>query len=105
MAKTDIESAVEFAIAIARECPEAKPDDVCELIRLSRRHARLQERACSQPVKEGFDVRCEESIRAVCGRIGVPVYFSGDPRGFTVKVKLPSGLSNHWGGLTFGVPQ
>ncbi len=28
-----------------------------------------------------------------------------DPRGYTVKLSLPSGRSNHWGGETWGVPQ
>ena len=51
--------------------------------------------------------RCEAKIRALCEQFTLPVTLGGDPRGYTVKVKLPSGAYNTWGGLEegYGVPQ
>lgn len=105
--KQQTAEALEFAFVVAREFPEATAAQVVELLRLARRHGRLQERACNEQIaRRGFDRATEVRIAAVCAAIGFPaVRFEGDPRGFTVKVTLPSGRSNHWGGETWGVPQ
>ena len=98
---------LEFAVVMAREFPTVAhlSELLAELIRLSHRHAKLQEKACNVEVKDGHDAPCESKIRKVCEEIGCEATFSGDPRGCTVKVKLPSGRSNHWGGETWAVPQ
>ncbi|MDO8705371.1 MAG: hypothetical protein Q7J84_10540 [Sulfuricaulis sp.] len=51
--------------------------------------------------------RAEKRIREICAGIGAEVHLGGDPRGYTVKVKLPSGAYNTWGGSQegYGVPQ
>ena len=44
------------------------------------------------------DCRCEALIVKACVAAGLPYELSGDPRGCVVKVKLPSGRGNSWGG-------
>lgn len=46
-------------------------------------------------------------ISEVCTEFGIIWRHSGDPRGYTVKVHLPSGKGNTWGGDAegWGVPQ
>lgn len=96
-----------FAIIMQAEFPEVEIANVFELMRLARRHGKLQERACNYQVLEDHDAVCEDSIREVCRKIGCEVKFGGDPRGYTVKVMLPSGRYNTWGGAEdgWGVPQ
>lgn len=105
MTKANVAQLMEFGMMMGREFPEARPDDVAELVRLAKRHGRLQEQSCNEPMPEDYDAGCERDIRDVCERIGCRAIFGGDPRGFTVKLILPSGRSNHWGGQTWGVPQ
>lgn len=51
--------------------------------------------------------RCEKRITEICAGFNLPVTLGGDPRGYTVKVKLPSGAYNTWGGSEsgYGIPQ
>lgn len=53
------------------------------------------------------EAQVEARMRAILKPFGIVPTFGGDPRGFTVKLKLPSGASNTWGGSEdgFGVPQ
>ena len=47
----------------------------------------------------------EKRIRAIVSELGLAgVTFSGDPRGATVKVLLPSGKTNDWGHEGYCVP-
>ena len=57
--------------------------------------------------RERKELACEKCIKEICAAFNLPVAFGGDPRGFTVKLKLPSGASNTWGGSEegYGVPQ
>lgn len=50
---------------------------------------------------------CEKRIKEICAGFNLPVTMGGDPRGSTVKLKLPSGVYNTWGGSEDGyaVPQ
>ncbi len=50
---------------------------------------------------------CERRMTELCAPFGLVPHFGGDPRGYTVKLKLPSGKSNTWGGSEEGwaVPQ
>ena len=43
-------------------------------------------------------------IEAAAKEAGCGVVFSGDPRGSTVKLHLPNGESNSWGGDGWCVP-
>ena len=98
---------LEFAVLMAREFPTAHPlpSILADLIRLSRRHARLQERACNEGMPEGYDERCEKAIRQICALLGCEPIFGSDPRGCTVKLKVPSGKTNDFGGEGICVPQ
>ncbi|MBT9176519.1 MAG: hypothetical protein DDT20_00838 [Firmicutes bacterium] len=98
------------------------------LLRYARRHGRLALEECNGPGEyvnqipyprageiynewqtrvERETERVEARMRAVCEPFNLPAHFSGDPRGYTVKVKFPSGASNTWGGSEdgWGVPQ
>lgn len=46
----------------------------------------------------------EDSITAVCRSIGCEPVFGGDPRGATVKLRVPSGKTNDWGQEGICVP-
>lgn len=114
----------EFEGAVCNAIPDGTPWErreriiptIRELMRLSRRHGRLQERLCSEPDDDGrlgrMDERLEERIKALvsadplaCAIKGV--ILGGDPRGYTVKVLLRNGKYNTWGGAEdgWGVPQ
>ena len=55
--------------------------------------------------EEGRALAASNRIIQHVETLGFPgVLVGGDPRGNVVKIKLPSGLSNHWGGETWGVP-
>jgi hypothetical protein len=75
------------------------------LLRAARAYGRLQELACSRELtgrEVAREARLEREIRALVSPLAVT--FGGDPRGFTVKVVLPSGRSNTWGNDGWGVP-
>lgn len=100
----------EFLILMTQEY-HAEPtiillETLRDLLRLAKTHGRLQVLACNEQVPDGHDEKCEERIRKACARLPgcVPV-FSGDPRGATVKLKLPSGRTNDWGNTGICVPQ
>jgi hypothetical protein len=56
---------------------------------------------------EKRQAQIEKRIAAICDQLGIRPDFGGDPRGYTVKVHLPTGASNTWGGREdgYGVPQ
>lgn len=102
-----------------------------QLMRLGRAYGRLQEAFCNgdYPADNGQretrlcdqcglawatesfrggvcpDCRTEAKIRTACaGLPGSEPIFSGDPRGATVKLKLPSGRTDDWGQVGVCVP-
>jgi len=87
-----------------------------ELMRLARRHGKLAERLCNDPSYGPREERADANLeRRMIELIRKPdlahaiagIKFSGDPRGYTVKVFLRSGDYNTWGGAEYGwgVPQ
>lgn len=42
--------------------------------------------------------RTERRVHTLAARMGATVKFNGDPRGYVVKLTLPSGRYNTWGG-------
>ena len=48
--------------------------------------------------------RLEDRVTALCAPHGIKPVFSGDPRGAVVKLKLPSGRTDDWGGTGVCVP-
>ena len=101
---------LEFACHMAREAKNparALPGMLEDLMKLARRHLKLMERECNVgDVKESTVDRLQKRITDLCAEIGpgfVPV-FGGDPRGATVKLKVPSGRTNDWGAEGICVP-
>jgi hypothetical protein len=50
------------------------------------------------------ETRVEDHVRQVCAEFGVKPAFSGDPRGCVLKLKMPDGYSNSFGGDGLCVP-
>ena len=70
---------------------------------------RLAERACSIEMnekeaarEEKQDEACQLRINAACKLWGIVPNYQGDPRGAVVKLLLPSGCWNSWGGKEDG---
>lgn len=122
----------DFIVAMFKEFPQRRHDDVMQLARLLLRHAkthgRLSEESCNghpcqgsmmpadkiNALQERWDARIEREteriekrIKAICEPFGIVPDFGGDPRGYTVKLHLPSKRYNTWGGEEsgYGIPQ
>jgi uncharacterized protein YukE len=94
------------------------------LLRHAKTYARLQEMNCNGvgtwhgESNESFSKRQErferalekkeqqikKRIRAIASGLGFGVIFSGDPRGATVKITVPSGRTDDWGHEGICVP-
>ncbi len=79
------------------------------ILRDAATHHRLCEVDCNEGLTEAQARRsdaCERRILARCAELGpgFGAVFSGDPRGATVKITLPSGYSDSWGGEGLCVP-
>lgn len=101
---------VAFAVAMAEEFPRVAdlPSAVLRLVRLSKRHARFQEASCNYGLtaaEEAAERRCEDAIWRVCRGLGCELVFSGDPRGCTVRLRVPSGRTDDFAGTGVCVPQ
>lgn len=124
MTKKQAKEMAEFEGVLCNAVPDGTPYEQCggmipaarELMRLARRHGKIQERLCNEPDYNGAikrsDANCERRITELCKaepiRCAVDaVIFGGDPRGYTVKVRLKDGRYNTWGGAEdgWGVPQ
>jgi hypothetical protein len=89
---------------------EGVPESVSlRVLRAAAIHVRLAVIACNRGMtraEERKDERTEERIVEMLKPYGIEPQFQGDPRGCTVKLKLPSGRSNDWGGeRVYCVPQ
>jgi hypothetical protein len=130
--RASAKSREEFLSVLQAEFPPERASEVLKAGRLLLRHActhnRLMEEFCNGSPAQSFphisakevgklqqewDDRIErqkESVRKrvveICGELGIRPNFSGDPRGYTVKLHLPSGRYNTWGGQEegWGVP-
>ena len=86
--------------------------DAEELCRLGRHYHRIQERWCNEEMSEGVEIATrhrekaiEDQVFDIAKRINVyAVEFSGDPRGATIKLKMPDGRADDWGGVGICVP-
>jgi hypothetical protein len=84
-------------------------DRLLVLGRLSRRWAlRECNVACRNNAERDRRDKQREELRAeieyVAEALGVGVELDGDPRGYTIKLKLPSKRYNSWDGVSWGVP-
>ena len=80
-----------------------------DLARLILRNAssldRLAVKQCNEPWTDGDEKQVEqarERINAACKTWGIVPNYSRDPRGAVVKLLLPSGRHNSWGGAEEG---
>ena len=104
----------QLCIAEGREGNEARRWDLADaIIRDATSYNRIQERWCSEEMSdratkalERREGQIERRIRNRCELLGFRVEFGGDPRGYCVRVFVPSGKSNTWGGAEcgYGVP-
>lgn len=107
----------EFIDVLQEEYKHRKPAEVQALARALMTRASTSERyavmlssvemtAAAQERMEQADAKNDAAIEALCKEWGLVPVFSGDPRGYTVKVILPSGRYNTWGGKEcgWGVP-
>lgn len=102
----------EFIAVLREEFPDKPADDVARIARALLRHAwvyqSMQVDECNgYPIDERAEKLLEKQIVRRCTELGISsVRFGGDPRGFTVKLFLPSGRYNSWGGKEcgWGVP-
>jgi len=79
------------------------------LLRWSATHNRLQVEECNRELtakEQRKEKRAEEVIATICRNYQIRPVFGGDPRGHTVKLLLPNGKYNTWGGAEcgWGVP-
>ena len=80
------------------------------ILRDATTHHRNAERECSEDMSEREAARvakqseaCERRIAARLAELGpgfVVAEFTGDPRGATVKIRVPSGYGDSWGDRT-----
>lgn len=77
----------------------------CDMKEYNARISKAQDRWDARIEKK--EKQIEARMMEICKPFNLPVTFGGDPRGYTVKVKFPSGRYNTWGGSEdgWGVPQ
>lgn len=82
-------------------------DDAATLCRLAKRHYALSVALCNGTVEQAEYDRRQAAIGQRINRVlerypGTSAEFGGDPRGYTVKLHLPSHVYNTWGGEESG---
>ena len=77
------------------------------LVKLAHEHGNIQEKKCCVELtarQEKREETIEKEITAIASQFGLKTMFTGDPRGFTVKLlsdKCPD-FYNSWGGKEHG---
>lgn len=75
--------------------------DACAFLRYATTLQRLAEVACCRsltPNEQAREQRVVGLVAELCARHKLKVQFQGDPRGACVKLKLPGGQHNDFGG-------
>jgi hypothetical protein len=113
MTRKEAEARTEFENILLEESKRSSARNAANLLcRHGRTYARLQEAQCNglTPRQEAWaekrEAQLTKRITAICEGLGAgfaPV-FNGDPRGATVKIRVPSGRTNDWGGVGICVP-
>lgn len=81
-------------------------DSFRRLLSAARSYQRLAETACSRELTPREEIRVkhlESRMTQHARELGCGVTFSGDPRGYVVKLQLPSGASNTLGNDGWGI--
>ena len=95
----------ERAAEVMHKLPQATSEQVASLMAYAQRLNHYNETECNYgltPAQEKRVVNIEAKVKAICDVLGVGVKFNGDPRGYAVKLILPSGDYNTWGGKEEG---
>jgi hypothetical protein len=97
---------LEFVFAMARHS-NLNLHDCKRIMRYAATVQRLAETACNreltvQEIRK--DENCMAEIIAICAPSDVAANFNGDPRGCVVKLRVPDGYNNDWGGEGICVP-
>jgi hypothetical protein len=90
-----------FAVLAAEQVPY---DVIHEVLKEANVIQRLAEIACERELDEREQSRDELAEARIGGKLaayGIVTHFQGDPRGAVVKLRLPSGKTNDFGGEGF----
>ncbi len=81
------------------------PPQGCDMVAYNARVNKLQDRWDARIEKR--EAQIERRISELAQTVGLRADFGGDPRGYTVKLHLPTGAANTLGGREdgYGVPQ
>jgi len=99
----------QFCFIVARTIPAATFNEVTRMLQLARGVQRLAVAECNRQLTEREKARQAKLASAVLDLAkgwGIVAHITGDPRGYVVKLMLPGGHYNTWGGPEsgWGVP-
>lgn len=103
---------VEFVTRIVTECgpgvgTEQAGDAALRLMQLARKAQRYNLLHCNvglTPKQEKASEKVDQEVSDIAQTLGIKVKSQGDPRGYAIRVYLPSGMSNSFAGDGYGVP-
>lgn len=111
MTRGDTQNLIRLALLVSASAPNVAPGRIATILldihSASQSLHRFAETACDRNMTDA-ECKREKSlmgkVRRLAFEIGiVDVEFNGDPRGYAVKVKLPGGQSNDFGGERWGI--
>lgn len=94
---------IETAVILAREFPQLKAGVIRATIARARLLQHYAECECNGELTPRQVSRQRRLASILSDWYGDALKVGGDPRGYVVKIKLPSGRSNNWGGEAWGV--
>lgn len=97
---------LEFVYAMAKHST-VRMHDLQRIMRMAATVQRLAETACNRELTEREirkDEKLQMDILALLAVEDCNAKFSGDPRGAVVKIQVPDGYTNDWGGEGICVP-
>lgn len=98
-----------FAAHLTTAAGRPAGKEAAELIRLAATHQRLRVESCNRELTEREEKRLENTrkkITDISAACNCEARCGGDPRGYTVKLVMPHGAYNTWGGEEegYGIP-
>jgi hypothetical protein len=90
----------------ASKLPVARANDLAEeLWGMGPASKKLAEAGCNRELTEFervYDEKMDARVREIGVELGLDAYRQDDPRGWTIRVKVPRELANNWDGITTG---
>lgn len=98
-----------FCFLVGQQIPSATFSEVEKMLQLARGMQRLATEECNRQLTEREQARQERlklAVHAMAKSWGIVAHVGDDPRGYCIKLMLPSGTYNTWGGAEcgWGVP-